>query len=279
MSRQARIEEIEDSDPEEFDISALDAPELPIGSSVFQPGRHIVPPAPSSSTPRFSSSSAPTPDLFPDLPVEDHQPTKYLSPNQAQQFKSFQCLYPVYFDATRSYAQGRKVAKEFAVENPLAREIADACGALGLQAVFEPGKTHPKDWGNPGRVKVLLKKEGVAVNPALKNKFLLFRAVGTFLKKNPTTPETPLKLRIPNFPFDGNPAKEPMVPRGWKLGKILPLHSPAIPGPGVSDDVFKDMMEGMGMGGVMGGPAGPSAGGAAGQQVEKKEKKDKKKKR
>jgi signal recognition particle subunit SRP19 len=170
MSRNARIEEVEDSDPEEFDISTLDAPELPIGSSVFQPGRHVVPPAPSSSTPRRPSPSNPSLLSDPNLiPVADHQPTKYLAADQAQQFKHFQCLYPVYFDATRSHAQGRKVSREFAVENPLAREIADACGALGLQAVFEPGKTHPKDWGNPGRVKVLLKKEGSAVNPQLKN--------------------------------------------------------------------------------------------------------------
>jgi signal recognition particle subunit SRP19 len=108
--------------------------------------------------------------------------------------------------------------------------------------------------------------------------FLLFRAVGTYLTQHPTTPQTPLKLRIPNVPFDGKPAKPPVVPRGWKIGSILPLHSPALAGPGVSDDIFKDMMAGMGMGGLMDGAPGPSAGSGSGQ-VEKKEKKEKKKKR
>lgn len=31
---------------------------------------------------------------------------------------------------------------------------------LGLRTVFEPGKMHPKDWGNPGRVRCALKEAG-----------------------------------------------------------------------------------------------------------------------
>lgn len=49
------------------------------------------------------------------------------------------------------------VGKELAVENPHAREIANACSRLGLETVFEPSKSHPKDWANPGRVKIKLK--------------------------------------------------------------------------------------------------------------------------
>ncbi|KAF8251119.1 signal recognition particle, SRP19 subunit [Wilcoxina mikolae CBS 423.85] len=201
--------------------------------------------------------------------------TQYLPAAQSQDFKHYQCLYPVYFDITRSRALGRKVSKELAVENPLAREIADACGSLGLKAVFEPGKTHPKDWSNPGRVRVLLKEDGEPCHRLFKNKFLLHKAVGEYLKAHPTTPETPLKLRIPNVPYDGKPPKPPIVPRGWKMGTILPLHSPALSGPGVTEDIFKEMMEGMGMGGLTGGAPGASGGAVEG----KKEKKEKKKKR
>lgn len=49
---------------------------------------------------------------------------------------------------------------ELAVENPLAREIVDAVQLLGLKTVFEPGKIHPRDWSNPGRVRVLVKEAG-----------------------------------------------------------------------------------------------------------------------
>lgn len=46
---------------------------------------------------------------------------------------------------------------EQAVENPMAREIVAACGRLGLDTLFEPAKCHPKNWANPGRVKIKLK--------------------------------------------------------------------------------------------------------------------------
>lgn len=53
--------------------------------------------------------------------------------------------------------------------NPLAREIVDAVQLLGLKVVFEPGKIHPRDWSNPGRVRVLLREAGKAQSPQVKN--------------------------------------------------------------------------------------------------------------
>ena len=61
------------------------------------------------------------------------------------------------------------MSKKYAVENPLAREIVDACNMQGFQTVFEPTKTHPKDWANPGRVRVLLKEDKVAQHGRIKN--------------------------------------------------------------------------------------------------------------
>lgn len=106
--------------------------------------------------------------------------------------------------------------------------------------------------------------------------YVLYERVAGYLKLHPTTPSTPLKLRIPNVPFDGKPVEPPVVPRGWKLGSVLPLHSPALSGGGVTDDIFKDMMSGMGMP-DMGGPSG--AGGQASPQIEGKKEKKKKAKR
>ena len=45
----------------------------------------------------------------------------------------------------------------------------DAVQLLGLKTVFEPGKMHPKDWANPGRVRVLVKEDGKARNARVKN--------------------------------------------------------------------------------------------------------------
>ena len=59
------------------------------------------------------------------------------------------------------------------MQNPLAREIVDAVQLLGLKTVFEPGKMHPRDWANPGRVRVLVKEDGRARNSRVKNSMFI----------------------------------------------------------------------------------------------------------
>lgn len=59
--------------------------------------------------------------------------------------------------------------------NPLAREIVDAVAGLGLNTVFEPGKMHPKDWGNPGRVRCALKEAGRGMGMGVTNSELRAR--------------------------------------------------------------------------------------------------------
>ena len=145
MSRNARIEEVSDSDsdPDDMDVSDFDP------KSIISPA-NIPPPSgasPESLQPQFRQPSHP----------------------DNEQHRRWQCLYPVYFDANRSRAEGRRVGKELAVQNPLAREIVDGAAALGLNVVFEPGKMHPRDWANPGRVRILVKEDGKIKNPRVKN--------------------------------------------------------------------------------------------------------------
>jgi hypothetical protein len=60
-----------------------------------------------------------------------------------------------------------------AVENPLAKDILDAVQVLGLGVGFEPEKLHPKDWANPGRVRVSLKgADGRPLNERVKNSMI-----------------------------------------------------------------------------------------------------------
>jgi signal recognition particle subunit SRP19 len=96
----------------------------------------------------------------------DADGTQFHQTEDDSMYKDFQCIYPVYFDKTRSRNEGRRVGIEQAVENPLAREIVAACGRLGLETLFEPTKIHPKDWANPGRVKIKVKG---GRNPAIQN--------------------------------------------------------------------------------------------------------------
>lgn len=145
MAHNARVEELSDSDPEDMDPSDFDpSMEAPAQSSIISPSN-----IPSKARPQGPPSATQRPD--PEL------------------VKEWQCLYPLYFDSTKSRAEGRRVGKELAVKNPLAREVCDAVFGLGLELAFEAGKIHPKDWANPGRVRVLVKQNGKAVSRNVRN--------------------------------------------------------------------------------------------------------------
>lgn len=64
-------------------------------------------------------------------------------------------LYPAYFDAVRTRASGRRVAKKWAVESPTVEDVASAARALGLDPKVEPDKGFPSTpWRREGRVLV-----------------------------------------------------------------------------------------------------------------------------
>ena len=102
--------------------------------------------------------------------------------------------------------------------NPLARELVEARQhignelRIGLQIDFEPSKCHPKDWANPGRVRVLIKTDGKPVSAKLASKHQLYKLVADYLKRHPTTEESPLKLRIADVPVPKEGWKPPAVP-------------------------------------------------------------------
>jgi signal recognition particle subunit SRP19 len=60
-----------------------------------------------------------------------------ISQSELEQFKSWSVLYPIYFDASRSIREGRRVPLNKGVKNPMAKELADACASLGIQSVLE----------------------------------------------------------------------------------------------------------------------------------------------
>lgn len=187
-----RIEEVDDaSDPEEMDLDAFDFARP--GQTTLQESQ----PAPS--RPQQQQQQQPSPDMMAQMqqmlggngldpaamqqmlsgnggmPQMDQKERLRLEREQQEKSKAYQCLYPVYFDASRSREDGRRVGKELAVRNPLARDLVDALQHVGaqvgvqLQIVFEPSKCHPKDWANPGRVRVLVKKEGKPVTAKIAN--------------------------------------------------------------------------------------------------------------
>lgn len=76
------------------------------------------------------------------------------------------------------------------------------------------------------------------------------------------------------------PLPTPDIPRGWKMNTVLPLHSPALSGGGVSDNIIKDMMQEIqagqavglqGMVGQRGGGGGKIEGDAQGKRKRERE--------
>ena len=100
----------------------------------------------------------------------------------------------------------------------------------------------------------------------------LYTLVAKHLQAHPTTKDSPMRLRIAGMPLPDKPIPPPATPRGWKIGTVLPLHSPALSGGGVSENIFKEMMQDM-----QGSQSGQIEGAGDGVQNKKKEK-DKKKK-
>ena len=292
MPSHPQIEEVEDSDVDVSDPSEDDIDDFEDTDIIRRV--ETKPPRPAAA----AASSASSLPFRPNPAAADPSQAGIRTTTDASAYKAFQCLYPVYFDAARSRAEGRRVGKELAVHNPLASEIANACGQLQLQTVFEPAKLHPKDWGNPGRVRVLLDPKnktntadglapfqpGLGRPPVVKNKHHLYLLVARHLSRNQTTEDSP-SLRFharggPRPPAADEAWPKPAVPRGWKINELTPFHSPAMTGGGVSENLFKEMMNQMGGQGMLPGMAPGMeglAGGPSGKAVEdKKEKKSKK---
>lgn len=187
-----RIEEVDDvSDPDEMDLDAFDFARP--GQTTLQTSQ-----APQQRQQPQQQQQQPNADMMAQMqamfagqggnngmgggmPQPDPKERMRMEREQQEKSKAYQCIYPIYFDASRSREEGRRVRKEDAVKNPLAREIVDALQQIAqqvgvqLQIVFEPSKCHPKDWANPGRVRVLVKKEGEVVTKKIANSTFLPR--------------------------------------------------------------------------------------------------------
>ncbi|EXJ83557.1 signal recognition particle subunit SRP19 [Capronia coronata CBS 617.96] len=247
----AQVEELSDSDPDIDDPSDyLPHSDNQVIRAAAQTQSQSSDSSPSTSPP-VSPPARPNPTLL-RTPPPSSAAHQFQQPQTREHIKAFQTLYPVYFDSTRTRAEGRRVTSSLAIQNPLAINLLEAVKAVFTETAplpriaFEPDKTHPKDWANPGRIRIEMfhPETRQPIHPNIKNKAHLYTLLGRWLKEHPTTPKDPLQLKIPGLPIPETFGKEPIpVPRGWKIGTILPVHSPAVSGGGVKDDFFKEAME------------------------------------
>jgi signal recognition particle subunit SRP19 len=229
MSRPV-LEEVDDVDNMDMDIAEFD-PSL------------RTPLAPARAPPTVVRSQDQEPPLFPGAPSVPRtqtlaqaeaqknviDPAKF-SQEEREHLKRFQIVYPCYFDKNRSHKEGRRVSALRAVENPLAKTISDACRSFSLPVILELDKSHPQDFGNPGRVRVLIKDNvngGQLSDSRYKTKRGLLNSIADYLASHPTTLDSISKNNGVPWPqeFDGFVPEELPRVKGFKMNSIVPVHS------------------------------------------------------
>ncbi|KAJ6532712.1 signal recognition particle, SRP19 subunit [Mycena vulgaris] len=155
-------------------------------------------------------------------------------------YKNWTCIYPIYIDAKRAYGTGqRRVPRAHAVWWPLSKDIADATNALGLATLHEVNKSHPRDWENPGRVRVQWKKDGRLMNPTIRTKKHLLESIAKRIQL-----VKPQSVPVPPFhpsPASATPAagstptpgkgKQASTPAAKKPSAARPTPAPPLPHP------------------------------------------------
>ncbi|ODV82221.1 signal recognition particle SEC65 subunit [Suhomyces tanzawaensis NRRL Y-17324] len=232
MSKRPTLEEVDDDiDNMDMDIAEFD-PSLRTPVAPLRPQPQVT----RSQDQEFGNfpippNMQPTPAQNQQVRKNDIVDPKDFSQEEREQLQRFQIIYPCYFDVQRSHKEGRRVSEKNAVFNPLAKTISDACRALKLPVLLELDKTHPQDFGNPGRVRVMIKDSkagGKVVDPRFQNKRLLLNTIAAYLKDHPTTlasigPKSGIALP-PEFEHGFEAEEIPQV-RGFKMNSIVPVHS------------------------------------------------------
>lgn len=87
----------------------------------------------------------------------------------------FVCIYPAYINAKKTRAQGRRVSKAKAIENPNVTEIRDILENAGLKVVIEQNRLYCREESREpqhrGRVRVQIKNaDETLIKEQFKNK-------------------------------------------------------------------------------------------------------------
>ncbi|KAG6813066.1 hypothetical protein H0H92_014338 [Tricholoma furcatifolium] len=228
MSRRAAIVEDEFDDDTELPLPTHVLPntgtrgplleEMHISDDEFEPSQQAGPASPSAKA-QYKPAPSGTNRLEPSTTLD-------LTP-----YKSWTCIYPIYVDAKRPYGTGqRRLPRAKSLWWPLSKDIADAAHRLGLGTLHEVAKSHPRDWENPGRVRVQWKKDGRLVNPAVKTKKQLLELICMQIQslKPENAPKPPYNT-VPTNAASPPPSKPTSASSKGKQPAQTKSKSPAAP--------------------------------------------------
>jgi len=166
MPPRVTVEEVFDDDTE------LPLPPIPLKRQ---------PAVPELSTSRQVSTPPPPPQR---IPVPTNEPARKDNLiSDITPYKRWTSIYPIYIDAKRPFAKGqRRIARSKSVWWPLSKDLAQAAQVIGIQCLHESNKSHPRDWENPGRIKVLWKKDGELVYQRAKTRKQLIELLSSAIQ-------------------------------------------------------------------------------------------------
>uniref|UniRef100_A0A915L711 Signal recognition particle 19 kDa protein n=1 Tax=Romanomermis culicivorax TaxID=13658 RepID=A0A915L711_ROMCU len=103
-------------------------------------------------------------DYFADQKYHDHVyvAVKMASKKLPSDESRWICVYPAYINIKKSKAEGRRIPKNVAVENPTSQEMLDVCKSASLNVILER-KMYPRDpsrdYQFQGRIRIQLKND------------------------------------------------------------------------------------------------------------------------
>jgi len=210
---------IEEVDDEEFDDDTdLPLPPLPNTGAqgpLLQELNEPFLPTPAAS-PKPQARQQPLPNLGEasasgeKVTVDPVTGKKTIWIQDASAYKMWTSVYPIYIDGKRPYSGSeRRISREKSVWWPLSTDIVDACGQMGFKTLHEPTKRHPRDWENPGRVKVHFKEGGRFLHSRIKTKKQLLEAIGRHIQQtNPgLVPQSESATSQPGVASTNTPSK------------------------------------------------------------------------
>ena len=116
-------------------------------------------------------------------------------------------VWPVYIDAKKTIAEGRKLPKALCVEYPQMGELKEVLDHLGFEHSYEDNKAYPRDLTQFGRFRVTLKdsQSGEPKVEGITTRRMLLVEMGKLIPSLKSRAETIKKPGTPGIPFPGYP--------------------------------------------------------------------------
>eukprot|EP01084_Bolivina_argentea_P201048 343711_1 len=127
---------------------------------------------------------------IPHVPVQPDKTAAFIWPLhldvKQEDYSRYHTLYPSFINSHKTKAQGRRIPREAACNDPIFQEMSVVCQMLKLWHVIEPHRCYSREPYVRGRIRVrIFLPDGSLANPAIETKIKLLMTMGKLI---PTLP-------------------------------------------------------------------------------------------